>query len=450
MLMERKGIALVVALIVLLMLTLLGTAIMMVSMNEEQIIINKVGHIRSLVYAEAGISESIRRLSLNSSDSLCIEDPNRPYDPSWTTYVLLSSNPPADNPPVYYRSSVQTNLPDSQILNYTTGNLDPHNSLIIHHKINSNISNEIFYYNWENISEESHDPATYNGPFSPIEVIESVGIAMNARRKVRVEVVRRSPSLNIAAALSCDCNVEITGKFVCCGHNHLFTTPRGIDAEINPYECFSTTNSPVWHVYRPDGQPHGDVANDYIKKTVDSKCSNVGCLPGISTPGHKIILSDLSDVRGNPDWTEDPSVAGFYNLYQIFGTLSWEELEMIYPWQHLDSDTIDGGNYEGFYKCEGDLYLSGSTSLSGILWVTGKIVQNGQFTARGLIYSQSGIQFRGDVWILGAVAIEGNSHETIQPFNGSGVLLYSYREVERVVAQGKGYSVISRKEERNR
>ncbi|GAJ17732.1 unnamed protein product, partial [marine sediment metagenome] len=79
--------------------------------------------------------------------------------------------------------------------------------------------------------------------------------------------------------------------------------------------------------------------------------------------------------------------------------------------------------------------------------VTGKIKQTGHFFARGLIYSQLDMQFNGNVWILGAVATEGDSHITIRLFNGSGVLLYSSKAIQRAIAQSYGYSVISRSEE---
>lgn len=189
---KKKGITLVLALIILLILTLFGTAIMMLSVNKKQLIGNQMERIRSLSYAKAGVSEAIRRLSLDPSDSLCIRDPNEPYDSAWRIFILLTANPPADNPPVYYTSSVQISLPDTQRLNYTTENIDPNYSLVIHHKIVQNDPSEIFYYNWENKTEESHDPSTYNGAFFPIEVIEATGRDRNVRRKIKVEVERKS------------------------------------------------------------------------------------------------------------------------------------------------------------------------------------------------------------------------------------------------------------------
>ena len=47
---ERKGIALVISLIILLLLTLIGASIMMVSINEERTVSVKLDHITSLAY----------------------------------------------------------------------------------------------------------------------------------------------------------------------------------------------------------------------------------------------------------------------------------------------------------------------------------------------------------------------------------------------------------------
>ncbi len=450
MFMKRRGITLVVSLIILLLLTFLGASILILSLNDEEIVSDKIRHIRSRAYAEAGVSEAIRRLSLDSSDSLYIGDPNYHYNPAWTIYILLTIDPPVNNPPVYYVSSVQMSLPDSQRFDYTTEKLDLHSSLVVHHKINLHDSSQIFYYNWEKMCEESHDPSTYNGTFFPIQVIEATGTVWNAQRKIRVEVARKATPVNIAAALSCDSDIEIIGDFVCCGHEHLFTTPWGTDAGINHYECFDDPddpNDPVWHVHRYDEQQHANKQDNYEKNAVDMRCSQVGCKPGISAPEHTINLGGRSDVSGNPDWTNDPTVANFYYLYQILGASSWEDLEVMFPWQNIGPGTIAGGNFTGFYKCEGDLYLSEVTNFTGVLWVTGKIKQTGHFFARGLIYSQLDMQFNGNVWILGAVATEGDSHITIRPFNGSGVLLYSSKAIQRAIAQGYGYSVISRSEE---
>ncbi|MCK4575055.1 hypothetical protein KAU34_01465 [candidate division WOR-3 bacterium] len=445
---ERKGIALVISLIILLLLTLIGASIMMVSINEERTVSVKLDHITSLAYAEAGVSEAVRRLSIDPSNLLYIGDTHYPYNPDWTVYILLNDNPQENEPPIYYTSSVQMSFPDSQRLCYTTENVDSLYSLVIHHKINSNDTREIIYYNWEKMKEESYNPETYTGKFFPVEVIEVTGVVGTTRKRGTVEVARKSSRTYAAAAFSCNWDVEIRGKIICCGHNHVFTTPWGTDAGAEHFDCFDDpyeTDDPIWHVTRNDMQPHGDRKNQYKKPSVDLKCSDAGCLPGISAPEHKITIGRSSDVRGNPDWANDSTTASFFYLYQMLGASDWNELEELFPWQSIVPGNLDGGSYTGLYKCDGDLYLSGVINFTGVLWVTGKIKQTGHFYARGIVYSQENIRFDGNVWILGAVTIEGSGHKTIKPFNGSGVLLYSSDEIERAIAQAQGYRVISRK-----
>ena len=456
--MERKGISLVVALIVLLLLALLGASIMMLSVNEEKYINARIGKIRALAYAKAGGAEVIRRLSLEPSEPLYIGESGETYNPGWKTYILLTTEPPENNPPLYYKSSLQISLPDSQRLIYTTKDVEPKYSLVVHHKVNRENSDEIYFYNWKDKREESHEPSTYRGRFFPVEVIEAVGRVGNASSKIRVEVVRESKPVRIAAALSCNCDVTIKGKLVCCGHNHRFSTPWGTDVGKERYACFDDLddpNDPVWHIRRDDGKTHSikhfkETSNSdsfYMKDEVEIQCSEKGCLPGISAPGHKINLLPRSTVRGNPDTTTDSTVAGFCNICKVFDVSNEEELEDKYPWEEIVPGEIKDGRYTGFYRCNGDLRISGVVNFTGVLWVKGNIEQRGHLFAKGFIYSEKGSYFNGNFWLLGAVAIEGNSQVRLKPFNGSGVLLYSSDAIERAIAQGQNYHIISHRGE---
>jgi len=447
---ERSGAALIVALIVLLLFTLAGSAIMILSVNEDRMVHGKMDSIGALAYAEAGVAEAIRRLSLQYFDSLYIGDPHHPFNADWAVYLLFTKNLPQDEPPVYYRQSVQMDLPERKRLSYSSKILDGGRSLTVHHKCSPNDTGKIYYYNWEIGSEELHDAGTYSGMFFPIEVIEVTGVSGKIQRTLRVEVARTPVPVNVISLLSCNGDIELQGKMVLCGHNHLFSTPWGTDAGENRFDCFDdpdTMNDTYWHVPRNDGKAHAGKDDTYTRDEMDRQCSKAGCIPGVAAHGHQIKVHDRSLVRGNPDRRTDTTGTDFYNLYQMLDTSSGEELEQQYQWQNIEPGTINGGSFIGFYRCEGNLKFKGIVNFTGVLWVTGSIRQSGHFFARGIVYSADDMRFDGNVWILGAIATKGGAKTRVQPFNGSGVLLYSSGGIQRAIAEAKGYRIISRKEQ---
>jgi hypothetical protein len=163
-------------------------------------------------------------------------------------------------------------------------------------------------------------------------------------------------------------------------------------------------------------------------------------------PGLEIRVGNRSVIRGNPDSINDLSGRKFLYLFEMLNTAGGEELKERFPWQLIEPGTIDGGNYVGFYRCEGNLELRGVVNFTGVLWVTGNLMQRGYFSASGIVYAGRSLQCNGNVWILGAVAIEGEGQEWVHPFNGSGVLLYSVDGIARALAAAGGYRVIARRE----
>jgi hypothetical protein len=130
----------------------------------------------------------------------------------------------------------------------------------------------------------------------------------------------------------------------------------------------------------------------------------------------------------------------------MLNTASWEELEKQFPWQVMEPGIVDGGSFVGFFKCEGNLDIRGIVNFTGVLWVTGNLKQRGHLSMNGIIYTGRSLTCNGNVWILGAVAIEGQGREVVQPFNGKGVLLYSREGIERALAAADGYRIVARRE----
>jgi hypothetical protein len=442
---ERRGAALIVALIILLLFALIGSTIMVLSVNDDRMINDRMNNIGALAAAEAGIAEAICRLSLPPSDTLMIWDPGIPLQTGWSAYLLFSEEVRTPKPPVYYEKSIQMQLPESLRIAYSTAQVDTGRTLMIAHKREVKEEYNISYYNWNEDIEEAHDPRSYQGKYYPVEIIEATGNSGNVERTLQVEVAKHAFVPRIAAALSCNANIAISGKLTCCGHNHRFSTPWGTNAGSERLECFGEPDGGGgWHELRPDGKPHATVLLE--KGEIDQMCTRAGCLPGIAAPGREITVGDRSVIHGNPDWTGDSSGAAFYCLYQMLNTASWEELEDRFAWQVLEPGTIDGGSFVGYYRCEGDLELRGVVNFTGVLWVTGKLKQRDHLSVNGIVYAGQSLVCNGNVWILGAVAIEGAGQALVKPFNGTGVLLYSREAIERALAAAGGYRIISRQE----
>lgn len=444
---ERSGAALIVALIILLLFALIGSTIMMLSVNDDRMINDRLSNINALAAAEAGIAEAIRRLSLPPSDSFAISDPGVPPAAGWRTYILLSGELPPTEPPVYCEMSVQMLMPESLRIPYSTAQLDVSRSLMIAYKTDVKEGDNIIYYNWDEEVEESHNPGNYRGKYFPVAIIEATGSAAKVERTLQVEVARRGLAPSVDAALSCNTDIEIAGKFTCCGHDHLFDTPWGTNAGSDRFECFDEpgTDDAAWHSDRSDGKPHG-ISAPFEKPDPDRWCGEAGCIPGVSACGNDVRTGTQVIVRGNPDRSGDVSGKPFQYLYQMLNTESWEELENQFMWQVLEPGTIDGGSYVGFYKCDGDLDIRGVVNVTGVLWVTGDLKQRGHLSANGIVYTERSLVCDGNVWILGAVAIEGRGASLVRPFNGKGILLYSLEGIERALAAADGYRIVARRE----
>ncbi len=444
---ERSGAALIVALILLLLFALVGSTIMVLSVNDDRMISDRMSNIGALAAAEAGIAEAIRRLSLPKEDTLSIGDDDIPLSAGWETYILLAEELPPDHAPVYYRKSIQMQLPESLRIVYSTSMIGEGYALKISHKRDPEGKERVVFYNWDEGIEEVHDPLTYKGKYLPIEIIEATGVSGAVRRTLQVEVAKQGFVADIPAALSSKVAIEVNGRLSCCGHNHSFATPWETNAGKDRYECFDEpeADDAVWHEQRSDGKAHAH-APLFTSEVLDRFCSGAGCVPGISAPGCEIRMGKYCVVRGNPDWTADTTVTAFHCLYEMLNTSSWDELEKQFPWQAVEPGTIHGGNFVGYYRCEGDLELEGVINFTGVLWVTGNLKQRGHLSMNGIIYTEGSFACHGNMWMLGAVALEGKGQRFVRPFSGKAVVLYSLEGIERALAAAEGYRIISRRE----
>src|SRR5512140_2939661 len=90
---SERGNVLIGALLVLLVLTAMGTTYVAMTKTETQIAGHEQRHVQSMFNAEAGIGEALARMS-DSSDSSGVyfgEDPFAPPTPGWGRYLVLAA-----------------------------------------------------------------------------------------------------------------------------------------------------------------------------------------------------------------------------------------------------------------------------------------------------------------------------------------------------------------------
>lgn len=393
---NERGIALVIALIVLMVVTMFAVVLMM-TVNVER---RTAGHgLRAndaLNVAEAGVSEAIaliRHGDINLSTA----------NPRAVAQVFLTT---AGSVPALGTDSVgvATKQPSGTWLNYSTTGRSP-DALTVQFKTNPQRTG-IYYY------DAMQTPKVNTTSGLPIYQIVSTGTVGSARRRVLTEVIQKPFYMNAKGALCAAQPINFVGNAVICGYNHSADTPN--DAGKN-----RRGNNPDCAVPWETGS--GDLVAAWSTGTV----SNGGA---------------AYQNGAMPVWSENQT--GFYtgpwdafNMSQA-DFLAWigapingvpGNLNGIY---YVDNNTIPGDQSKniGIHGGDGE----------GLLYVDGDLTINAQFYYRGLIYVEGDLTMNGQAWVLGGIIVKGRS--TVRQ-NGGATILYSSEAIARALAKYGGQFV---------
>jgi hypothetical protein len=388
---DERGMALVLALLVLLVLTVIGAALMANVTTETKIAGHKVRDTQALTLAEAGVQEAMLRIRNGE-----IVDDLNPRN------VHLIYNNVAGSLPVSGAdtTSLPTLQPAGSYLSYSTVNKNPA-VLSVKYKTKAGV---ILRY------DETATPRINTVTGNPIWIIQSTGNNGSAYRSIYAEVTRSRVNVLARSAVTANVGIDFSGNIEVCGHDHradtpLYTQPPGCNAGVG------TWLAPTAHAT---------------------------CLPGAwSSKGVK--KKGSGNVIGEPsNWKEYQN--GFYaGPWDALGLLQSE----FWPWigapvntepavprgiWHLDSDAIkqngsgayafNGGDGEGFIYADGDLQI------------------NGSFTYRGLIYAEGDINVNGNMWLLGGLIAKGK--DGVKIANGSAVILFSSEAIAQSISKYGG------------
>jgi Tfp pilus assembly protein PilX len=396
---DQRGIALVMALLVLLVISLLSMTLLMSVNTDTKVAANTVRDTQALAIAEAGIGEACARIT----------NGDIPTNTNARQVAQIFNAAPGSVPVLGVDSvALATAQPVSQWLAYSTaGKAD--SALTVQYKTNA-ARTVIYRY------DPAKNPAVQTLTGGPIFVITSTGRKGASIRKITAEVIQKPFNVNVKGALTANTDVEFDGNAVICGHNHRLDTPIG-KGEVGrsvPEGCYENPGANQWET------GSGDVAGIWTGG-------------GINNGGSAFSYGSPAMQPGQPGFYSGPwdalsmSQADFYSWAGAPVSQSPDPPNGIF---NLDNDGIMGnqsGQFE-FHNVDGE----------GFIYCDGDLTLNSDFSFKGLIYVEGDLKLNGNAWILGGLVVRGR---TGLKTNGGATLLYSEDAIKQTLSKYGGQMV---------
>jgi Tfp pilus assembly protein PilX len=388
---SQSGMALVIALIVLLIVSLLAVVLIMGVTTNRQVVGQGVTGRKALDNAEAGIAEAISRMR-NGDIDLSAANPRA------TAQIFLAQT--GNVPSVGVDTTAMGTLqPSGSWLSYSTPGKSP-DVLTVRFKTDS-ARTVIHRY------DVTRTPRENTATGLPIYEITSTGRAGITRRTVVTDVVARPIIASTKGALAAGMDVDFVGNAVVCGYNHSASTPphtgengRHVNPDCVPYETGSGDLPATWST--------GAITNGGAAYQAGYPINNLGGQTGFySGPWQALGMtqSEFISFVGAPTTTPS-SMNGIY----------W-----------IDNDLVMGNQSGGtaFHNVTGE----------GMLYVDGDLTLNAGFVYTGLVYVEGNLRLNGQAWILGGLIVRGR---TTVLMNGGATILYSSDAITQKLARYGG------------
>jgi len=386
---HQEGMALVLALMVLLLLTVIGAALMANVNTETKIAGLKVRSVQASTIAEAGVQEAMLRL--RNGD---VPDDLNPRNVTIIYNQVAGSLPTSGTD----TTSLATLQPAGSYLNYSTATKS-WGMLTLKYKTKAGVIQRY---------DDAATPKINGSTGNPIWIIKSTGMSGNTSDSVYAEVTRAKITVLAKGAVVADVGIAFKGNIKVCGHDHRMDTPL----MMGPPTCDDGTH---W-----SGTVHGT------------------CMPGAWSQ-NAVTQQGSPTVQGEPSNTKSNQTGFYSGPWDVFNMTQSD----FWTWigapraaapanpigiYYLDNDatkqngsgswSYNGGNGEGLLYCDGDLSL------------------NGNFTYKGLIYVEGDLSINGNCWLLGGLVVKGKS--TVHIANGSAIVLYSGDAISQKVSKYGG------------
>ena len=391
---DERGIALVMALMILLAISLLSVGMMMTLQVEKKMTGEASRYAKCLNLAEAGVGEALSHI--RNSD---IPNPINTNNPRMCAQVFLA---PAGSLPNYLNTeslAVPTGQPAGTYMNYSSAGKGP-DALTVTYKTDPT---RTMIYRYDPLKVP---PINYLTGL-PIYVVKSTGRIGNTYRRVQAEVIMKPINASIKGALAVNAGIDFGGNAQVCGYNHSGTLTPNQTAGVHgagPCTAFET---------------------------------GTGNLYG-GWSGNTITSSGSSSQSGVPTNIAQ-NMLGFYaGPWEAVGFSQAE----FFSWVGAPLAAMPGGGLHGIYYLDNNNITqdaSGAWSVGGgvndgFLYVDGDLTVNSNFVFRGLMYVEGDLKINGNCWILGSVIVKGKGRIS----NGSMVVLYSSEAVTTMLAKYGG------------
>jgi Tfp pilus assembly protein PilX len=387
---DQRGVALVMALLVLLVISLLSVTLLMSVNVETKVSALSNRQMQALHIAEAGVAEAVSLIK--SGD---IPTNNNPQQVAYIFNTVPGSVPVLGANQI----ALATRQPAGAWLSYTTAAMSE-SVLSVRYKTNA-AQTAIYRY------DPSLAQAVQTVSGFPIFVVTSTGRKGGTFRRIVTEVIQKPINVNAKGALVADKGIDFSGDSEICGFNH------GMDA-------------PPWTDVHP---------------SCENWETGVGDQTGAWSSG-PITSSGSSKQSGSPT-DVSPGQVGFYSgPWDAFGMSQSDFFSWIGAPVGLEPSNPQGVYYlddNGVSQdASGSFKYNGGTG-EGLLYVDGDLAINGNFVFKGLVYIEGDLQINGNCWILGSIIVKGKS--TIKIANGSCTVLFSEEAITQNVSKYGGQFV---------
>jgi len=406
----EKGMALVVALLILLALTVLGSALMLSVNTESRIAGAQLRDTQGLGIAEAGIQEAMLRIrngdvpdNMNKRQvTLIYEAPSGSIPVSGSDTTSLSTIQPAGSYLGYAGATKKL----------SQGSTSDLTALTIRYKTRitpgTPPDTQIVRY------DDTVNPKYNTTTGSPVFQIVATGTKGTASRSVVAEVTRTKFNILAKGAVVAKVSIAFKGNISVCGHDHVYATPTGTTVGNGGSQC--------------EGGYH-----------VPPNTVHTSCMPGAWSE-NSITEQGSTNIKGNPDKSAGPQTGFYSGPWDCVGMNQADYWSWVGAYQtspaggvpkgiyYLDNNStkqdqsgtwaFNGGDGEGFLYCDGDLQL------------------NGNFTFKGMIYCEGNLSINGNCWILGGLVVKGN--QPVKIANGSATILYSADAIQQTLSKYGG------------
>ena len=393
---DERGNVLVIAILLVFATFIIGGVVAMMSSTDLKISGNQELGTEAQFAAEAGLAETIHRLSMPYPTNVVLGGKTvnasiadmPPIDPNYRVYITMTAA--AENPTIAGSTMTTGTLQDltGEYLNYSKPS-GTDEVITVEHKwqdLNGDgvrDPDEIVLYDSGQVPPENFTKGY------PVEIITVTGHSAAARRAIQAEVTRLRLQFKTLGALYTDKACTVSGSSVFCGNNHDVATPIG--TTLNACYAYHETS---------------------------------GHLAGVATTGDLVEQKGANKTDGQPP-TNTANTNVWYTLPETLGLTAGETNELLANADHTAiSNLIDGVTY-----IQGDATINAQVVGHGLLYVTGDCTINGGFKYWGLIYVEGDCKITGTPWILGTVMVKGTSDFNFN--SGNCGILYSEEAIQQ-------------------